>query len=420
MLTREVLRAIRQIVGAVDLAGMDIVEVSPPYDQAETTAMAANRCALEAISALAVRAPGRRPRPLGGLTPSTTGRPLRALARLYDLDLTDDPGDLDLYLALAAGPAGPSWSWRPGAAVWPSRWRAAGNAVTAVDLDPAMLARARAVRGSRRRRTDDACRSWRRTCSTCGCRTPAGSASPSSPSIRCMLLASRDAQRRALPDAGRPPRSGRRRRRGRLAPGCRRPRPFRRPDHPRVAADRSRDRAARDEGRFGHARRGDRDGLAHDDLRGRRTGRARRALGPERPASAGVGGRAPGLRRGGGAGRGSSSPADTGWSRWAPAASVPSSWLSSPRPAVHDPGPPGDVNRARRPRGIVGPMAPKEGTRLLVVEDVPQVAQYIRGLLNSQSHVKLVDVLTDGARPSDQSRNCVPTWSSSMRCSRVG
>jgi agmatinase len=55
MLTREVLRAIRQIAGAVELAGMDIVEVSPPYDQAETTAMAANRAALEAISALAVR-----------------------------------------------------------------------------------------------------------------------------------------------------------------------------------------------------------------------------------------------------------------------------------------------------------------------------------------------------------------------------
>jgi len=55
MLTRELLRAIRQIVGAVDLAGMDIVEVSPPYDQSETTAMLANRAALEAISALAVR-----------------------------------------------------------------------------------------------------------------------------------------------------------------------------------------------------------------------------------------------------------------------------------------------------------------------------------------------------------------------------
>jgi agmatinase len=55
MLTREVLRAIRQIVAAVDLAGMDIVEVSPPYDQAETTAAAANRAALEAISALALK-----------------------------------------------------------------------------------------------------------------------------------------------------------------------------------------------------------------------------------------------------------------------------------------------------------------------------------------------------------------------------
>lgn len=63
MLTREVLRAIRQVVGAVELAAMDIVEVSPPYDQAETTAMAANRCALEAISALAQRKlAGRRVR----------------------------------------------------------------------------------------------------------------------------------------------------------------------------------------------------------------------------------------------------------------------------------------------------------------------------------------------------------------------
>jgi agmatinase len=58
MLTREVLRAIRQIVAAVDLAAMDVVEVSPPYDHAETTAMAANRAALEAISALAVKKAG--------------------------------------------------------------------------------------------------------------------------------------------------------------------------------------------------------------------------------------------------------------------------------------------------------------------------------------------------------------------------
>ena len=55
MLSRELLRAVRQIVGAVDLAGMDIVEVAPPYDWAEATAMIANRAALEAISALGVK-----------------------------------------------------------------------------------------------------------------------------------------------------------------------------------------------------------------------------------------------------------------------------------------------------------------------------------------------------------------------------
>ena len=55
MLTRELLRAIRQVVGAVDLAGMDVVEVAPAYDVAEITAAAANRCVMEAISALAVR-----------------------------------------------------------------------------------------------------------------------------------------------------------------------------------------------------------------------------------------------------------------------------------------------------------------------------------------------------------------------------
>jgi len=55
MLPRELLRAIRRIVGRVEIAGMDIVEVSPPYDWAESTAAIANRCALEAISALAVK-----------------------------------------------------------------------------------------------------------------------------------------------------------------------------------------------------------------------------------------------------------------------------------------------------------------------------------------------------------------------------
>ncbi|MEA2621764.1 MAG: agmatinase [Chloroflexota bacterium] len=55
LITRELLRAVRRIVGRVELAGMDVVEVSPPYDHAEVTAMAAHRAVLEAISALAVK-----------------------------------------------------------------------------------------------------------------------------------------------------------------------------------------------------------------------------------------------------------------------------------------------------------------------------------------------------------------------------
>ncbi len=53
ILPREMLRAVRQIVGRVDLVGMDVVEVSPPYDVSEVTAMLAHRIVLEAISALA-------------------------------------------------------------------------------------------------------------------------------------------------------------------------------------------------------------------------------------------------------------------------------------------------------------------------------------------------------------------------------
>jgi len=65
---RELLRAIRQVVGAVELAGMDVVEVAPPFDVSEITAAVAHRCVMEAISALAVR---RRD---GGGTPRPSGR----------------------------------------------------------------------------------------------------------------------------------------------------------------------------------------------------------------------------------------------------------------------------------------------------------------------------------------------------------
>lgn len=67
----------------------------------------------------------------------------RALARLYDLDLLDDPGDLDLYLALAARTGGPILELAAGSGRLAVALAAAGHALTAVDLDPAMLERAR-------------------------------------------------------------------------------------------------------------------------------------------------------------------------------------------------------------------------------------------------------------------------------------
>jgi agmatinase len=57
LLARELLRAVRQIVGRVDLVGMDVVEVSPPYDLSEVTAILAHRVVMEAISALGARRP---------------------------------------------------------------------------------------------------------------------------------------------------------------------------------------------------------------------------------------------------------------------------------------------------------------------------------------------------------------------------
>ena len=65
-----------------------------------------------------------------------------ALARLYDLDLEQDPGDLDLYLALAARTGGPVLEIAAGSGRVAVPLAAAGYYVTAVDIDPAMLHRA--------------------------------------------------------------------------------------------------------------------------------------------------------------------------------------------------------------------------------------------------------------------------------------
>ena len=53
--------------GVETLAGIDVVEVSPPYDHAEITAFLANRVCLEALSALAVRKVGISHDPAGPL-----------------------------------------------------------------------------------------------------------------------------------------------------------------------------------------------------------------------------------------------------------------------------------------------------------------------------------------------------------------
>ena len=53
-------------------------------------------------------------------------------------------------------------------------------------------------------------------------------------------------------------------------------------------------------------------------------------------------------------------------------------------------------------------MAPSDQVRLLVIEDVPQVAQYIRGLLNSQTQIKLLEVVSEGNKALGQIQQLRP------------
>jgi agmatinase len=66
MTAREALRAVRRLAREVGLAGMEVVEVSPPFDHGEITAFLANRLVLEALSGLALRKLGRAPFPERG------------------------------------------------------------------------------------------------------------------------------------------------------------------------------------------------------------------------------------------------------------------------------------------------------------------------------------------------------------------
>jgi len=55
---RELLDTIRRIAVELPVVGMDVVEVSPPYDTADVTAFLANRVVLEMLSGIAYRRGG--------------------------------------------------------------------------------------------------------------------------------------------------------------------------------------------------------------------------------------------------------------------------------------------------------------------------------------------------------------------------
>jgi agmatinase len=58
--SRELLDAVRRVAIELPVVGMDVVEVSPPYDTSEITAYLANRVVLEALSGIAWRRRGLR------------------------------------------------------------------------------------------------------------------------------------------------------------------------------------------------------------------------------------------------------------------------------------------------------------------------------------------------------------------------
>jgi agmatinase len=63
MTTRELLGAVGRLARERSVAGIEVVEVSPPYDQSGITAMAAHRVVLETLSAIALNRSGREAKP---------------------------------------------------------------------------------------------------------------------------------------------------------------------------------------------------------------------------------------------------------------------------------------------------------------------------------------------------------------------
>ena len=225
MLTREVLRAVRQIVGARRARrhghrrGLAAVRPSPRRRRWPPIARARG-------DQRAGREEGRRPlrrgssadRPRARRRPDAAGRdPLDP----YDPAATalpaprrprrspspgsttstslEDPGDLDLYLALAGRTGGPILELAAGTGRLAVPLADAGYDVTGVDLDPAMLARARARRAATGGGAvgGPALRDRRRPLGPPARRRPLRS-SRSSPSTRCSSSAAGPTSRRVL------------------------------------------------------------------------------------------------------------------------------------------------------------------------------------------------------------------------------
>ncbi|MEN9679450.1 MAG: hypothetical protein RLZ57_579 [Actinomycetota bacterium] len=67
MTSRELLEAVRRICLELPVVGIDIVEVAPPFDSADITAILANRVVLEALSAITARKKGIKYNPTKNL-----------------------------------------------------------------------------------------------------------------------------------------------------------------------------------------------------------------------------------------------------------------------------------------------------------------------------------------------------------------
>jgi agmatinase len=63
MASQDLLWSARELARRLPIAGMEVVEVSPPYDHAEITALLAHRVVLEALTGMALRKLGREPEP---------------------------------------------------------------------------------------------------------------------------------------------------------------------------------------------------------------------------------------------------------------------------------------------------------------------------------------------------------------------